>query len=310
MDTWTWQSGSDYLVHYGTPMHSGRYPWGSGERPRQRLEGIGNDPRSFRLTSEEKKLIRKATRSDYDGTKSSLSKSEKKALRRALAKQDAYRQAKRNARQERRDAKVAAKEAKRIKDAQREEEIRRSKEEAAAKKAEETKRQVDAERAAAIANGDRSEILKLFNELSNAELRTAIERINFKEQMSRIPQEQTRKGKSLLESTLPKLKAASELIGTVYTIKTGLERFSKSDDSKIYKQVTDTLSKLQKSNGLSGLDLSKLDFSDGKFASKVKETNNMVKNLQELQRMLYGSNQNSDSSSNKKNKNKNKNGNK
>lgn len=38
MDTWTWQSGSDYLVHYGTPMHSGRYPWGSGDRPHQRLE--------------------------------------------------------------------------------------------------------------------------------------------------------------------------------------------------------------------------------------------------------------------------------
>ena len=24
-----------YLVHYGTPRHSGRYPWGSGEHPRQ-----------------------------------------------------------------------------------------------------------------------------------------------------------------------------------------------------------------------------------------------------------------------------------
>lgn len=27
-----------YLVHYGTPRHSGRYPWGSGDRPKQRLE--------------------------------------------------------------------------------------------------------------------------------------------------------------------------------------------------------------------------------------------------------------------------------
>lgn len=25
----------DYLIHYGTPRHSGRYPWGSGERPYQ-----------------------------------------------------------------------------------------------------------------------------------------------------------------------------------------------------------------------------------------------------------------------------------
>ena len=26
----------DELMHYGTPRHSGRYPWGSGENPYQR----------------------------------------------------------------------------------------------------------------------------------------------------------------------------------------------------------------------------------------------------------------------------------
>ena len=26
----------DELEHYGTPRHSGRYPWGSGENPYQR----------------------------------------------------------------------------------------------------------------------------------------------------------------------------------------------------------------------------------------------------------------------------------
>ena len=32
-----------YLEHYGTPRHSGRYPWGSGENPYQRLEDfLGN----------------------------------------------------------------------------------------------------------------------------------------------------------------------------------------------------------------------------------------------------------------------------
>lgn len=28
---------SNYLVHYGTPRHSGRYPWGSGKEPYQSL---------------------------------------------------------------------------------------------------------------------------------------------------------------------------------------------------------------------------------------------------------------------------------
>lgn len=26
----------DILMHYGTPRHSGRYPWGSGDEPYQR----------------------------------------------------------------------------------------------------------------------------------------------------------------------------------------------------------------------------------------------------------------------------------
>ena len=30
------QEQSDELTHYGTPRHSGRYPWGSGENPYQR----------------------------------------------------------------------------------------------------------------------------------------------------------------------------------------------------------------------------------------------------------------------------------
>ena len=27
------------LYHFGTPRHSGRYPWGSGDRPKQALFG-------------------------------------------------------------------------------------------------------------------------------------------------------------------------------------------------------------------------------------------------------------------------------
>ena len=32
---------SDELMHYGTPRHSGRYPWGSGDRPFQRNKSLG-----------------------------------------------------------------------------------------------------------------------------------------------------------------------------------------------------------------------------------------------------------------------------
>ena len=30
----------DELMHYGTPRHSGRYPWGSGENPYQSSTGL------------------------------------------------------------------------------------------------------------------------------------------------------------------------------------------------------------------------------------------------------------------------------
>ena len=30
----------DEIYHYGTPRHSGRYPWGSGENPYQRNQSF------------------------------------------------------------------------------------------------------------------------------------------------------------------------------------------------------------------------------------------------------------------------------
>lgn len=34
------ESYEDFLMHYGTPRHSGRYPWGSGKNPYQRMAGF------------------------------------------------------------------------------------------------------------------------------------------------------------------------------------------------------------------------------------------------------------------------------
>lgn len=34
------ESYKDFLAHYGTPRHSGRYPWGSGDNPYQRMAGF------------------------------------------------------------------------------------------------------------------------------------------------------------------------------------------------------------------------------------------------------------------------------
>ena len=36
------------LYHYGTPRHSGRYPWGSGENPYQRQQDFLSEYRRLK----------------------------------------------------------------------------------------------------------------------------------------------------------------------------------------------------------------------------------------------------------------------
>lgn len=55
------ETAQDILMHYGTPRHSGRYPWGSGENPYQRtgdflsrVESLKSD-KNFKFTDEDGK---------------------------------------------------------------------------------------------------------------------------------------------------------------------------------------------------------------------------------------------------------------
>lgn len=36
-----WDENDDFLAHYGTPRHSGRYPWGSGKKPQRSKDLLG-----------------------------------------------------------------------------------------------------------------------------------------------------------------------------------------------------------------------------------------------------------------------------
>ena len=50
----------DYLEHYGTPRHSGRYPWGSGENPYQRLEDFLGNVNKLKSKGMDQKAIAKS----------------------------------------------------------------------------------------------------------------------------------------------------------------------------------------------------------------------------------------------------------
>lgn len=47
-DTWVDAFNEVYLKHYGMPRRSGRYPWGSGENPRQRMRDFASRVRELR----------------------------------------------------------------------------------------------------------------------------------------------------------------------------------------------------------------------------------------------------------------------
>lgn len=53
-------SDEDYIEHYGTPRHSGRYPWGSGENPYQRLEDFLGNVRKLKDRGLDQKQIAKS----------------------------------------------------------------------------------------------------------------------------------------------------------------------------------------------------------------------------------------------------------
>lgn len=53
------------IEHYGTPRHSGRYPYGSGERPYQSLEGSKSSKKAVKAYNKEvQKLIKKKAKED------------------------------------------------------------------------------------------------------------------------------------------------------------------------------------------------------------------------------------------------------
>lgn len=59
----------DILEHYGTPKHSGRYPYGSGDRPYQRLEGSSSKKAQRVYNKQVKKLNKQKVKEKEEAEK-------------------------------------------------------------------------------------------------------------------------------------------------------------------------------------------------------------------------------------------------
>lgn len=82
---------NDYLAHYGTKRHSGRYPWGSGKDPKQSLRSESAKTKVKSMTDQE--LIAANRRSNLEReylknnpSKSSKMKKQGKAIAKTAAK--------------------------------------------------------------------------------------------------------------------------------------------------------------------------------------------------------------------------------
>lgn len=65
-------SDSPFLCHYGMPRRSGRYKWGSGDRPYQSMEGQGLTRREKRQVAKAEKEARKKAVADATAERQKL----------------------------------------------------------------------------------------------------------------------------------------------------------------------------------------------------------------------------------------------
>lgn len=188
------------LKHYGTPRHSGRYPWGSGKRPKQRLERSKDEDDDFIVSGSRVVSGVRSTVSKEKKQKES-EKSPKKKATEALKEDTAYRKAlaeNESLKKMKISSADLAKSAGHFK--------------GAASSMESVSKGVsnawDDLHNAKYRNKDRSKEVK---DLSNAELQNVITRIRLEQEYNRITMPQKKSG-------YDKTMAALSVIGTAATV--------------------------------------------------------------------------------------------
>lgn len=188
------------LKHYGTPRHSGRYPWGSGKRPKQRLERSKDEDDDFIVSGSRVVSGVRSTVSKEKKQKES-EKSPKKKATEAIKEDTAYRKAlaeNESLKKMKISSADLAKSAGHFK--------------GAASSMESVSKGVSSAwedlHNAKYRNKDRSKEVK---DLSNAELQNVIARIKLEQEYNRITMPQKKSG-------YDKTMAALSVIGTAATI--------------------------------------------------------------------------------------------
>ena len=206
------------LKHYGTPRHSGRYPWGSGKRPKQRLERSKDEDDNFivsgsRVVSSARSTIsKKKEKKGKEKEKSPIQKAadavkEDTAYRKALAENQRIRHPKLSPN----DLTTAAT---KFKDA--------------SNYMDSVSKGVSSAwndlHNAKYRNKDRSKKVK---DLSNAELQNVIARIRLEQEYNRITMPQKKSGYDKTMAALSVIGTAATITATGLSIAAGVKALKK-----------------------------------------------------------------------------------
>ena len=206
------------LKHYGTPRHSGRYPWGSGKRPKQRLERSKDEDDNFivsgsRVVSSARSTIsKKKEKKGKEKDKSPIQKAadavkEDTAYRKALAENQRIRHPKLSPN----DLTTAAT---KFKDA--------------SNYMDSVSKGVSSAwndlHNAKYRNKDRSKKVK---DLSNAELQNVIARIRLEQEYNRITMPQKKSGYDKTMAALSVIGTAATITATGLSIAAGVKALKK-----------------------------------------------------------------------------------
>lgn len=206
------------LKHYGTPRHSGRYPWGSGKRPKQRLERSKNEDDDFIVSGSRvvsgvrSTVVKKKGKKGKEKEKTQVQKAtdaikEDTAYRKALAENQRIRNPKLSP-----DKLTTA--ATKFKDA--------------SKYMDDVSKGVSSAwedlHNAKYRNKDRSKEVK---DLSNAELQNVIARIKLEQEYNRITMPQKKSGYDKTMAALSVIGTAATITATGLSIAAGVKALKK-----------------------------------------------------------------------------------
>lgn len=209
----TWNN-EDYLMHYGIPLRSGRYPAGSGKNPKTGPRGISRRKRLERYENKKKAAesnIRQIGKiqKEYDRNPTTFAQ---KYYKGNPTNKQMQRDIDRSRKINKRDVAKYTKKSDKLRDKISEKSLKKGKDAPEYS----VKKPTEKEKANIVTSTDAKKLLKYERYLSNNELKQGLERINTKQKLQNIAVEDRQKGFKKFQKWVNTADNASQSVEKLY----------------------------------------------------------------------------------------------